>query len=304
MSTRVAVAVGALTLGLAALTGWAWGSEPSTGGEVEPAPVTDGATLFMAKGCATCHDGPESSALLPAGPPLADVATWAGDRRPGLSAEEYVRESITAPGVLRVAGLRPHRSGGRHAGHRGVPSRGGRARPLPAERALTGAAAEGSGQAGRARQCEGCLPDKIMLSTAPTGPTLTAMAGEGPVLSHRVYRPERHGRWSSGAARAAVFGMSDGLVSNLSLVAGVAGASAVRADVVVVGLAGLVAGALSMAVGEYVSVRANQELLAARAGHRARGDRARPSGRDAGAGRHLRRAGARSGHGHGRWPAR
>ena len=98
MSTRVAVAAGALTLGLAALTGWAWGSESSTAGEAEPALVADGATLFMAKGCATCHDGPESSALLPAGPTLADVATWAGERRPGLSAEEYVRESITDPG--------------------------------------------------------------------------------------------------------------------------------------------------------------------------------------------------------------
>jgi VIT1/CCC1 family predicted Fe2+/Mn2+ transporter len=55
--------------------------------------------------------------------------------------------------------------------------------------------------------------------------------------------------------------MSDGLVSNLSLVAGVAGASVDRSEVLVVGFAGLVAGALSMAVGEYVSVRANQELL-------------------------------------------
>src|SRR5262245_31927141 len=87
------------------------------------------------------------------------------------------------------------------------------------------------------------------------------MAPEGHALSHRKYRAERHGRWSSGAARAAVFGMSDGLVSNLSLVAGVAGASVDRTEVLVVGFAGLVAGALSMAVGEYVSVRANQELL-------------------------------------------
>jgi VIT1/CCC1 family predicted Fe2+/Mn2+ transporter len=87
------------------------------------------------------------------------------------------------------------------------------------------------------------------------------MAPEGPALSHRKYRAERHGRWSSGAARAAVFGMSDGLVSNLSLVAGVAGASVDRTEVLVVGFAGLVAGALSMAVGEYVSVKANQELL-------------------------------------------
>jgi vacuolar iron transporter family protein len=80
-------------------------------------------------------------------------------------------------------------------------------------------------------------------------------------LSHATYRAERHGRWASGKARAAVFGMSDGLVSNLSLVAGVAGASTDRADVLVGGVAGLVAGAVSMAVGEYVSVTANRELL-------------------------------------------
>jgi VIT1/CCC1 family predicted Fe2+/Mn2+ transporter len=55
--------------------------------------------------------------------------------------------------------------------------------------------------------------------------------------------------------------MSDGLVSNLSLVAGIAGASIERAGVVAGGLAGLVAGASSMAIGEYVSVRANAELL-------------------------------------------
>jgi len=58
-----------------------------------------------------------------------------------------------------------------------------------------------------------------------------------------------------------VFGLSDGLVSNLSLVGGVAGATSERGDVVVGGMAGLVAGAMSMAIGEYVSVRANSELL-------------------------------------------
>jgi VIT1/CCC1 family predicted Fe2+/Mn2+ transporter len=55
--------------------------------------------------------------------------------------------------------------------------------------------------------------------------------------------------------------MSDGLVSNLSLVAGVAGASTERSNVLVGGVAGLVAGAVSMAIGEYVSVTANRELL-------------------------------------------
>jgi vacuolar iron transporter family protein len=80
-------------------------------------------------------------------------------------------------------------------------------------------------------------------------------------LTHTGYRLERHGRWTTGRARAAVFGLSDGLVSNMSLIAGVAGASATRATVLVGGAAGLVAGAMSMAVGEYASMRANAELL-------------------------------------------
>ena len=61
--------------------------------------------------------------------------------------------------------------------------------------------------------------------------------------------------------RAAVFGVSDGLVSNVSLILGFAGASATVANVRLAGLAGLVAGAVSMAAGEYVSVRAQSELF-------------------------------------------
>lgn len=87
------------------------------------------------------------------------------------------------------------------------------------------------------------------------------MSSSAAHLTHASGRRERHGRWADGQARAAVFGMSDGLVSNLSLVAGVAGASAVRSQVLVGGLAGLVGGAVSMAIGEYVSMTANRELL-------------------------------------------
>jgi VIT1/CCC1 family predicted Fe2+/Mn2+ transporter len=60
--------------------------------------------------------------------------------------------------------------------------------------------------------------------------------------------------------RAAVFGVNDGLVSNLSLICGVAGAGAADQAVLLAGLAGLLAGSLSMAAGEYVSVRAQREL--------------------------------------------
>jgi len=72
-------------------------------------------------------------------------------------------------------------------------------------------------------------------------------------------------RWhrtaGGGTLRAAVFGVNDGLVSNLSLVMGFAGAGADAKFVLLAGLSGLLAGASSMAAGEYVSMKAQRELL-------------------------------------------
>ncbi|HXW38336.1 MAG TPA: VIT1/CCC1 transporter family protein, partial [Acidimicrobiales bacterium] len=65
----------------------------------------------------------------------------------------------------------------------------------------------------------------------------------------------------SGGARAAVFGVSDGLVSNIALILGVAGAHASAGAVRLAGVAGLIAGACSMAAGEFVSMRAQSELM-------------------------------------------
>ncbi|MBO3087843.1 VIT1/CCC1 transporter family protein [Cellulomonas dongxiuzhuiae] len=67
----------------------------------------------------------------------------------------------------------------------------------------------------------------------------------------------------SGTFRAAVFGANDGLVSNLALVLGIGASGVGAATVLLTGLAGLLAGALSMAAGEYVSVRSQRELLEA-----------------------------------------
>ena len=67
----------------------------------------------------------------------------------------------------------------------------------------------------------------------------------------------------SGTFRAAVFGANDGLVSNLALVLGVSGGGVSSQAVLLTGLAGLLAGALSMGAGEYVSVRSQRELLSA-----------------------------------------
>ena len=69
-----------------------------------------------------------------------------------------------------------------------------------------------------------------------------------------------HRNLKGGSARAAVFGVSDGLVSNVSLILGVAGAHPSASVVRLAGLAGLIAGACSMAVGEYLSVSAQVEL--------------------------------------------
>ena len=84
----------------------------------------------------------------------------------------------------------------------------------------------------------------------------------GPAAAELAPRPEHHHRdVRGGAARAAVFGVSDGLVSNVGLILGVAGADPAPTVVRVAGIAGLVAGAISMAAGEYNSMRVQTELL-------------------------------------------
>ena len=76
-----------------------------------------------------------------------------------------------------------------------------------------------------------------------------------------MYDEHHHRNISGGGARAAVFGISDGLVSNVSLILGMAGAHSSAASVRLAGVAGLIGGAFSMAAGEYVSMRAQSELM-------------------------------------------
>jgi len=86
---------------------------------------------------------------------------------------------------------------------------------------------------------------------------LTRGAGVAGIAQHERW----HRSGGGGTLRATIFGVSDGLVSNLSLVMGFAGAQADSKFVVLAGLAGLLAGASSMAAGEYVSMRAQRELF-------------------------------------------
>ena len=72
---------------------------------------------------------------------------------------------------------------------------------------------------------------------------------------------KRHRGANNGSLRAAVFGINDGLVSNTSLVMGVSGAALSPDTVILTGVAGLLAGAFSMAAGEYVSMRSQREMF-------------------------------------------
>jgi vacuolar iron transporter family protein len=88
---------------------------------------------------------------------------------------------------------------------------------------------------------------------APAGLEEQHPAGPGPEHHHRNVQ--------GGAARAAVFGVSDGLVSNIALILGVAAADPAAGVVRLAGLAGLVSGAFSMVAGEWISMKAQSELL-------------------------------------------
>jgi vacuolar iron transporter family protein len=89
---------------------------------------------------------------------------------------------------------------------------------------------------------------------------LAANPGRGGLTGESVARLEGRHRTGGNALRAAVLGANDGLVSNLSLVMGVAGATFQQSAILVAGLAGLLAGAISMALGEWLSVQSSREL--------------------------------------------
>ena len=78
-------------------------------------------------------------------------------------------------------------------------------------------------------------------------------------MSRLHVHPESHLVDRIGWLRAAVLGANDGIVSTASLIVGVAAAAAKPSDILITGVAGLVAGAMSMAAGEYVSVSSQSD---------------------------------------------
>jgi len=67
-------------------------------------PIARGRQVYRALGCANCHEGSLSNLFRPVGPPLDHVGTVAGKRVSGVSAEDYLRQSITDPGAYLVPG--------------------------------------------------------------------------------------------------------------------------------------------------------------------------------------------------------
>lgn len=104
----------AATLG----AGIAWASDPADPTDPVDRAVGDssaavasgavtGEDLFQAKGCAGCHRGPGADdEYYHVAPDLDDAASWAGERRPGMSAEDYIAESIRQPGAFTSPAFR------------------------------------------------------------------------------------------------------------------------------------------------------------------------------------------------------
>src|SRR6185503_14646798 len=105
--------------------------------------------------------------------------------------------------------------------------------------------------------------DDARSSGCQTGPALSwdAMSEASEAEQAAAHRRQRAVEVQSGAARAAVLGINDGLVTNTAMILGVVGATDAAGIVKLAGLASLVAGACSMGAGEYVSMRAQVELL-------------------------------------------
>jgi VIT1/CCC1 family predicted Fe2+/Mn2+ transporter/rubrerythrin len=116
--------------------------------------------------------------------------------------------------------------------------------------------ATGKGDPGRRAPRRGTAAEVVTAEEHPPVGDGETGGAEDVTKGERWHRSAR-----SGTLRAVIFGVSDGLVSNLSLVMGVAGASGQGGFILLAGVAGLLAGAFSMAAGEFISMQSQRELF-------------------------------------------
>ena len=221
-----------------------------------------------ARSAAPSWDTPDGERPYPNGRPPAGYARWYGSD-PGTAGDRWPDDGLRDTGPrdwLRDTGPRdwlrdsgpgrpPEPVDGGHArrqftrtsliaGHapatRPAHGRGGTARPA------------GSPQAPAGRTLPAWLPFGSRLVLLPRE---QAAAADGELRDHRDV--------SGGWLRPAVFGAMDGLVTNSSLIAGIGGGGGAHGAIILTGVAGLIAGAFSMATGEYISVKSQNELTQA-----------------------------------------
>ena len=110
------------------------------------------------------------------------------------------------------------------------------------------------------RRLKNVLAAMKVRGMAVYGAALPSEPGHAAPPAGSLFERRHRGLGGGGNLRAAVFGVNDGLVSNASLILGVAGATSDLKVVVLTGVAGMAAGAFAMAAGEYVSVQSQREL--------------------------------------------
>lgn len=95
-------ALGAAALCVVTLATWDIGTTSSVTveGATTASASVDGPQLFLQKGCSRCHLGPDTEPFGQGFPPLDDAASWAGSRRKGMTAEEYLSESMRVPSAF------------------------------------------------------------------------------------------------------------------------------------------------------------------------------------------------------------
>lgn len=217
----------------------------------------------------------------PAHPAAADIARWRANLQgevDGTAVYQAMAASERDAGLATVYG-RLAEAEQRHAAvwekqlrdagaWRVAPTPSWRARLLAFAARRAGASFVASTMAGREAKDRAAYDDQPEAPAAlpqderSHARVLMAATGSGMAGPAIAKLEGRHRATGGNALRAAVLGVDDGLVSNFGLVMGVAGAGADAHGLVVAGLAGLLAGALSMALGEWLSVQSARELFA------------------------------------------
>ncbi|MDQ0635279.1 VIT1/CCC1 family predicted Fe2+/Mn2+ transporter [Arthrobacter pascens] len=231
-------------------------SPPASASAPEPAPASESGPAVAGTTAADKQSGQQPSA--------ADIRRWRqylADERAEAAVYRDLAQSRT--GEEREILLALAEAEGRHEAH-WLKLLGGHAeknRPASLRSQLLGFLARHFGSVfvlALAQRAEGRSPYAKDPSATP------AMAADEQIHEEVVRGLATRGRNRlAGTFRAAVFGANDGLVSNLSLVMGMAASGVASSVVLLSGVAGLLAGALSMGAGEFVSVRSQRELLAA-----------------------------------------